>query len=221
MGREQILVPSKLKLLSRSSPHLQINLNHFFDFLLFVVGLSLGIVVIYVTSFWYIAINVRVPTPVYTKTPIPSAPGHQDLLEQGHSLFPSRFLGLSAWTSGARTTTDHENAAVTVEKVSRMHNHNMSDDELLRTAATVKGKDFSDGSVVPKVAFMFLTYGPVHLSPVWEKFFRGHQGFYSIYWHARPSYEGSMPVDSVFYGTRIPSQVKFIFFSRSKRFLLF
>lgn len=219
MGREQILVPSKFKLLSRSSSHLQINLSHFFDFLLLVVGLSLGIVVIYVvTSFWYVAIDV--PTPGYMKTPIPSAPGHRDLLEQGHSLFPSRFLGLSAWTNGARAT-DHGNAAVTVEKVSRNRMHNMSDDELLGRAAMVQGKDFSNGSVVPKVAFMFLTYGPVHLSPVWEKFFRGHQGFYSIYWHARPSYEGSMPIDSVFYGTIIPSQVKFIFFSCSKRFLLF
>lgn len=67
---------------------------------------------------------------------------------------------------------------------------------------------------VPKVAFMFLTAGPLPLALLWEKFFKGHNGFYSIYVHSLPSYADEMPQNSVFYGTRIPSQVGF-FFSHS------
>lgn len=199
MGSEENPILSKLKLPSRGSSHLQIKIDHFFSFLLFVVGLSLGIIVIYITSFWYVRVNA--PTPARMEVLIRSVPDHHDLRGQGHSLFSSRFLGAGAGT------IDHEIAPVTKEKVSRMHN--MSDDELLSRAAMAQGKGFSDGSLVPKVAFMFLTHRAVHLSLVWEKFFGGHQGFYSIYWHAHPSYVDSMPVDSVFYGTRIPSQVSF------------
>lgn len=62
---------------------------------------------------------------------------------------------------------------------------------------------------VPKVAFLFLTRGPVLLAPLWEKFFKGHEGFYSIYVHSSPSFNQSEaePEGSVFYGRRIPSQV--------------
>lgn len=45
--------------------------------------------------------------------------------------------------------------------------------------------------LVPKVAFMFLTKGPVHLALLWENFFKGHQGLYSIYVHSSPSYEAA------------------------------
>ncbi|PIN23042.1 hypothetical protein CDL12_04237 [Handroanthus impetiginosus] len=56
--------------------------------------------------------------------------------------------------------------------------HNMSDDEVLEQAS----------KFVPKVAFMFLTPGPLPLSPLWDKFFKGHEGMYSIY----PVYWGTM-----------------------------
>lgn len=59
----------------------------------------------------------------------------------------------------------------------------------------------------PKVAFLFLARGDLPLRPLWEKFFAGHQGLYSIYVHTDPSYTGSPPEDSVFYGHMIPSQV--------------
>nr|XP_028947408.1 glycosyltransferase BC10-like [Malus domestica] len=62
--------------------------------------------------------------------------------------------------------------------------------------------------LVPKVAFMFLTKGPVHLALLWENFFKGHQGLYSIYVHSSPSYEAaSHPESPVFHERRIPSQV--------------
>lgn len=60
---------------------------------------------------------------------------------------------------------------------------------------------------VPKVAFMFLTKGAIPLGPLWEKFFKGHEGFYSIYVHPHPEFNFTVPEDSVFHGTRIPSKV--------------
>ncbi|XP_028800176.1 glycosyltransferase BC10-like [Neltuma alba] len=76
------------------------------------------------------------------------------------------------------------------------------------TAAAVdsaKRKKFQ-GEHAPKIAFMFLTKGPLHLSPLWETFFQGHQGLYTIYVHTHPLFNWTVPVDSVFYRTRIPSK---------------
>lgn len=39
-------------------------------------------------------------------------------------------------------------------------------------------------TVTPKIAFMFLTPGPLPLVGFWEEFFRGHEGKFSIYVHA-------------------------------------
>lgn len=85
--------------------------------------------------------------------------------------------------------------------------HNMSDDQLLRRASTSGPR--IQGFHAPKVAFMFLTRGPLPLAPLWELFFRGHEGLYTIYVHSHPSYTESLPQTSVFYGRRIPSQVSF------------
>ncbi|CAI0380169.1 unnamed protein product [Linum tenue] len=54
---------------------------------------------------------------------------------------------------------------------------------------------------------MFLTRGALPLAPLWEVFFRGHEGLYSIYVHNLPNYNDTDPLDSVFYGRRIPSKV--------------
>ncbi|EPS59287.1 hypothetical protein M569_15522 [Genlisea aurea] len=64
----------------------------------------------------------------------------------------------------------------------------------------------SDFREVPKVAFMFLTKGPVILAPLWEEFFKGYRGLYSVYVHCDPGYNGSEPEGSVFRGRRIHSQ---------------
>ncbi|CAL5069114.1 unnamed protein product [Urochloa decumbens] len=84
--------------------------------------------------------------------------------------------------------------------------HNMSDEELFRWASMAPRVDGTPYHRVPKVAFMFLVRGHMPLRPLWEKFFEGHHGLYSIYVHANPSYTGSPPRDSVFYGRMIPSQ---------------
>ncbi|KAG4400102.1 hypothetical protein GLYMA_08G367200v4 [Glycine max] len=67
-------------------------------------------------------------------------------------------------------------------------------------------QDFTE-QTVPKVAFMFLARGPLPLAPLWEKFFKGHDGFYSIYLHQHPCFSETMPEDSVFYGRNIPSEL--------------
>ncbi|KAJ1436193.1 Glycosyl transferase, family 14 [Sesbania bispinosa] len=84
--------------------------------------------------------------------------------------------------------------------------HDMDDEELLwRASMTAKISDYPFNRV-PKVAFMFLTRGPVFLAPLWEKFFKGNEGYYSIYVHSNPSYNGSYPESPVFHGRRIPSK---------------
>ncbi|KAL3501752.1 hypothetical protein ACH5RR_036201 [Cinchona calisaya] len=85
--------------------------------------------------------------------------------------------------------------------------HEMNDEELLwRASMSPKIQEFPFERV-PKVAFMFLTKGKVTLAPLWEKFFEGNEGLYSIYVHSNPSYNGSLePHESVFHGRRIPSQ---------------
>ncbi|KAH6759973.1 Core-2/I-branching beta-1 [Perilla frutescens var. frutescens] len=82
--------------------------------------------------------------------------------------------------------------------------HNMSDGELLATASRVSASIKSSSSY--KIAFMFLTPGPLPLAPLWDRFFKGHKGFYSVYVHPHPSYNYSVPPDSAFYARTIPSQ---------------
>ncbi|XP_059659173.1 glycosyltransferase BC10-like [Cornus florida] len=84
--------------------------------------------------------------------------------------------------------------------------HYMEDDELLWRASMTPRIQEYPFKRVPKVAFMFLTRGPVLLAPLWEKFFKGHEGLYSIYIHSDPSFNESEPQNSVFRGRRIPSK---------------
>lgn len=85
--------------------------------------------------------------------------------------------------------------------------HNMSDKELLWRASFVpRIKDYPYQRV-PKIAFMFLTKGPMPLAPLWERFLKGHENLYSIYIHSLPSYQPQFPPSSVFYNRQIPSQV--------------
>lgn len=82
--------------------------------------------------------------------------------------------------------------------------HEMSEEELLWRASMVsRNRKFP----VAKVAFMFLTRGPLPMGPLWERFFNGNEGLYSIYVHSDPSFHGTDHKNSVFWGRRIPSKV--------------
>ncbi|GKU90290.1 hypothetical protein SLEP1_g4298 [Rubroshorea leprosula] len=83
--------------------------------------------------------------------------------------------------------------------------HSMNDEELLWRASMVPQMEFPF-NLTPKVAFMFLSRGSLPLAPLWEKFFRGHEGFYSIYIHSSPEFTREPPASPVFYNRRIPSQ---------------
>ncbi|KAA3455768.1 Glycosyl transferase, family 14 [Gossypium australe] len=85
--------------------------------------------------------------------------------------------------------------------------HNMTDEELFWRASLVPKIPKYPIQRTPKIAFMFLTRGKVLLAPLWEKFFRGHEGFYSIYVHSDPSFVQTMPKSSVFYDRWIPSKI--------------
>ncbi|XP_042492578.1 glycosyltransferase BC10-like isoform X2 [Macadamia integrifolia] len=85
--------------------------------------------------------------------------------------------------------------------------HSMTDKELFWRASFAPQINEYPFTRVPKIAFMFLTRGPLPLSPLWEKFLKGHEGLYSIYIHSLPSYEAKFPPSSVFYRRQIPSQV--------------
>ncbi|EPS68648.1 hypothetical protein M569_06120, partial [Genlisea aurea] len=85
--------------------------------------------------------------------------------------------------------------------------HSMSDEELFWRASfdpVVKEYPYKR---VPKIAFMFLTKGPLPLSPLWERFFRGNEALFSIYIHSSPAFRPKFPSSSVFYKRQIPSKV--------------
>nr|CAB3493364.1 unnamed protein product [Digitaria exilis] len=90
--------------------------------------------------------------------------------------------------------------------------HAMTDVELLWLASFApRARGQQGGSSypfrrVPKVAFMFLAHGPLPLAPLWERFFRGNEGRYSIYVHTMPLYRANFTSDSVFYRRQIPSK---------------
>lgn len=88
--------------------------------------------------------------------------------------------------------------------------HDMDDEELFWRATLVPRIRRFPFERVPKVAFLFLAKGPLPLAPLWELFFRGHGGLYSIYVHSHPAYNETAPEDSVFHGRRIPSKVEFV-----------
>ncbi|KAF5748295.1 hypothetical protein HS088_TW04G00247 [Tripterygium wilfordii] len=85
--------------------------------------------------------------------------------------------------------------------------HTMTDEELLWRASLVPRRRDYPFKRVPKIAFMFLSKGPMPLAPLWERFFKGHEGLYSVYLHTLPSFQDKFPSWSVFYRRQIPSQV--------------
>lgn len=97
-----------------------------------------------------------------------------------------------------------------MERFTRPRNliHQMTDNELFWRASLVPQKEEFPFRRVPRVAFMFLTRGPLPMLPFWERFFTGQDvEKYSIYVHALPGFELEVSNSSVFYRRQIPSQV--------------
>ncbi|KAF2304381.1 hypothetical protein GH714_030610 [Hevea brasiliensis] len=85
--------------------------------------------------------------------------------------------------------------------------HKMNDEALFWRASFVPKIKKYPFKRVPKIAFMFLTKGPLPLAALWERFLKGHDGLYSIYVHSPPTFEAKFPPSSVFHGRHIPSQI--------------
>ncbi|RID52118.1 hypothetical protein BRARA_H02739 [Brassica rapa] len=83
--------------------------------------------------------------------------------------------------------------------------NDVADEELMRRAE-MASRGVVMNETNPKVAFMFLTRWNLPLSPLWEMFFKGHEGFYSIYVHSSPEFTEEPLESSVFYKKRIPSK---------------
>lgn len=84
--------------------------------------------------------------------------------------------------------------------------HGMNDGELFWRASLVPMKKEYPFARVPTVAFMFLTRGPLPLSPLWDRFFEGHEGLFSVYVHSLPDYKLNVSNSSAFYNRQIPSE---------------
>ncbi|GJP37016.1 hypothetical protein CLOM_g21474 [Closterium sp. NIES-68] len=57
-----------------------------------------------------------------------------------------------------------------------------------------------------KVAFMFLTKGPIPHAKLWERYFKGHEGSYSIYVHTTPGYVFPKNASALFRNNTIRSE---------------
>ncbi|KAJ7970357.1 Core-2/I-branching beta-1,6-N-acetylglucosaminyltransferase family protein [Quillaja saponaria] len=178
MGKEQQQSQQFAKLMN---PHL--HFSHIFRFVFFVIGLSLGITI----SLNFKSFTINLQEILFSPSSQSTQPPMLHQLSQP----------LVQLTAHGRLVSDSQPSLL----------HNMDDNELFRQASLVPRINEFPHEHVPKVAFMFLTKGPIPLSPLWEMFFKGHEGLYTIYIHTPPSYNGVVPEDSVFYGRRIPSKL--------------
>ena len=200
--------------------HLQ--LNRFFNCLFFAIGLSLGVIVslclqsISFTSQASLYSFTWPKPPILIQTESPASPPHPPLPLPLPSPSPwpwpprsPPLLIISSMNVTSATNSSNYTTIISLkEQQVGLLIHGMNDEELFWRASMVpRIQELPYENVHPKVAFMFLTKGPLPLGPLWEKFFRGREGFYSIYVHADPSFNDTMPETSVFYGRRIPSQV--------------
>ncbi|CAL4997677.1 unnamed protein product [Urochloa decumbens] len=85
----------------------------------------------------------------------------------------------------------------------------VDDDEALMSLAAAAPREvvLAPGASSPKVAFLFLTRWDLPMAPLWDKFFAGHRGRYTVYVHTDPAFNGSEPpATSAFHRRRIPSK---------------
>ncbi|KAK6923537.1 Glycosyl transferase, family 14 [Dillenia turbinata] len=140
--------------------------------------------------------------PPLPQTPSPSQP--RELLKELSPPQPKPSLPSLLMPSFSSNETSNNTSMLLTEQMYIIHN--MSDEELLWRASMVPRIQEVPYKFVHKVAFMFLTKGPLPMAPLWDKFFKGHEELYSIYVHTDPNYNVLVPEYSVFYGRRIPSQ---------------
>ncbi|KAK1417637.1 hypothetical protein QVD17_26767 [Tagetes erecta] len=86
-------------------------------------------------------------------------------------------------------------------------NNDDDDNKLFQLASRVNPNPSPDGAP-KKLAFMFLTTGPLPLAPLWELYFnktKAHN-LYNIYIHAQPSLQHNLIFNGIFTNRTIPSK---------------
>lgn len=111
-------------------------------------------------------------------------------------------------TAESRTTTRRRRIGIKKYIKPDLTVHDMTDDELLWRASMIPRVKQFPFHRTPKVAFMFLVRKTLSFAPLWQAFFKGHEGLYSIYVHTQPFFNATYPTESVFHGRRIPSKVR-------------
>ncbi|OAY59220.1 hypothetical protein MANES_01G014300v8 [Manihot esculenta] len=164
----------------------KIHLPHFIShFIVFLCGLALGIAI----PSWHsksISLNFQL-NPSLNQTQTLPAP---------HKLLPLEMLLLNR--------TSNSTGWKNLFKPPTSVYHDMEEEELLWRASMVPNVGNSTLPRAKKVAFLFLTHGPLPLAPFWDLFFKGYEDLYSVYVHSNPLFKGTVPSNSVFYGRMIP-----------------
>ncbi|KAM0887972.1 hypothetical protein ACQ4PT_028650 [Festuca glaucescens] len=109
--------------------------------------------------------------------------------------------------AGISTAGTHEAAVPVSTEGERLHAaiKEEDDDEELMSLAAAAPRAVAAGA--PKVAFLFLAKWDLPMAPLWDKFFEGHRGLYSVYVHTDPAFNASATdQQSAFYGRHIPSK---------------
>ncbi|KAE9604887.1 hypothetical protein Lal_00036891 [Lupinus albus] len=199
------------------TPSLQVSkpytrkIQHVYDIIFYMIAISLGILLISSLCFYTLSFDLRTiiyPATIPFKTLLP--PPLASLSFSQLSITPpppdSPSLSLSQPYQVLLSSSWNKKSKYNSTYLKTFIFHNMTDQELFLKASMVKGIDDFTNKTIPKVAFMFLVKGKVPLAPLWEKFFKDNEGFYSIYLHQDPSYKDKVSEDSVFYGRKVPSQ---------------
>lgn len=190
---------------------------YFFScFFFFVFGLSFGIILSFNLKNFSFNLQVTqllsVSPPMSSSAPAPApapSPSPSPLVSP---LPPPPSPPSSTNRSNPTNETSKEMSRIGLSEYLKLPNtkHDMDEKELLWRASMAPQIREFPFKRVPKVAFMFLTKGPVLLAPLWELFFKGHEGLYSIYVHSHPSFNETEPESSVFHDRRIPSKVSWL-----------
>ncbi|KAL3512232.1 hypothetical protein ACH5RR_024949 [Cinchona calisaya] len=171
-----------------------VQLNYGVNVLYFVIGLSFGVTAgVYLQRYFFIQENLSASHFLSFQPAM-----RIELASEQPELSPPPPSSSGAWIPLPAIGSF-------AQEESRLLMHKMSDNELFWRASMVPMVE-SGLEYVPKIAFMFLTKGPIPLAPLWERFFEGHSGSYSVYIHSDPSYIAEEPEDSVFHRRRIPSK---------------
>nr|BAJ98929.1 predicted protein [Hordeum vulgare subsp. vulgare] len=105
----------------------------------------------------------------------------------------------------------HENASTAEEEGGRRPVVDDDDDARLMALASAAPRAVRvGGGGAPKVAFLFLAKWDLPMAPLWERFFEGHRGLYSVYVHTHPAFNASAAASddsgSAFHRRHIPSK---------------